>query len=84
MAYVFQPYPMRVTTPDGKRIRVLNEREHDRLKAEWGQTPPAQPEPVSVVDNALLAPATAVEQDNADTPAGPVVAAPVLVGPGED
>lgn len=75
MAYIFQPYPMRVTAPDGKRIRVMNERDHDRLKAEWGQVPPAQPAPVSVVDNALLAPATETSEpapasipiDDADT-----------------
>lgn len=40
---IFQPYPMRLTAPDGTRVRVMNQADHDRLLEEW--TSPAEPEP---------------------------------------
>ena len=51
MSYVFQAYPMRITAPDGKRIRVFSQQEHDELVAGWtpATTPVAdEPAPVAV------------------------------------
>lgn len=33
--YVYQPYPKMVTAPDGTRIRVATEDEHDELVSRW-------------------------------------------------
>ena len=55
MNYVFQAYPMRITAPDGKRIRVFSQDEHDRLLEQWTEPEAVRPSPgAEKADNPLL------------------------------
>lgn len=40
-------YPMRLTAPSGKRVRVLSKEEHDKLLEEWTAPEPPHIEAVS-------------------------------------
>lgn len=67
----FQEYPLRLTTPDGKRVRVLNKAEHYRLLAEWA--PPAEAVAAVTEDAApTVESAAASAEVPADEPSAPI------------
>lgn len=42
--YVYQPYPKLLTAPDGARVRVETEQDHDALLAQWEAQAPKREE----------------------------------------